>query len=90
MSDVQGAFQVFQSNFKALDDPKKLMKLQNIMGFLQQQNAIRPLIAFQELRACYVDDSMPRGERVFREFLAWLSISDYLEHPLVAHVIAKG
>jgi len=88
--DALGAFNLFQANFKALSDHEKLIKLQNIMVFLQQQNAIRPLKAFQELRECYPPEPLPRGDRIFREFLAWLSISDYLEHPPVAHVISKG
>jgi hypothetical protein len=88
--DALGAFNLFQANFKALSEPEKLAKLQNIMVFLQQQNATRPLMAFQELRACYPPEPLPRGDRVFREFLAWLSISDYREHPLVAHVIMQG
>jgi hypothetical protein len=88
--DALGAFNLFQANFKALSEPEKLAKLQNIMVFLQQQNAMRPLMAFQELRACYPPEPLPRGDRIFNEFLAWLSISDHLEHPLVAHVISKG
>jgi hypothetical protein len=89
-TDLRGAFEIFQTNFKALDEPKKVEKLNRIMTFLQQQNAVKPLIAFNELRMCYVAGDLPRSERVLNEFLAWLSISDYLEHPLVAHVIAKG
>jgi hypothetical protein len=88
--DALGAFNLFQARFKALSEPEKLAKLQNIMVFLQQQNAIRPLMAFQELRACYPPEPLPRGDRIFNEFLAWLSISDHREHPLVAHIIMQG
>jgi hypothetical protein len=88
--EAMEAFKLFQANFKALSEEQKLAKLQNIMVFLQQQNAMRPLMAFQELRACYPPEPLPRGDRIFREFLAWLSISDHREHPLVAHVISKG
>lgn len=93
--DLQGALKVFQANFKALDEPKKVEKLNRIMTFLQQQNAIKPLMAFNELRMCYVvvngnTEALSRSERVLNEFLAWLSISDYLEHPLVTHVILQG
>ena len=81
----------FESNFKALDDAGRRMKLANIVMFLRQQNSNEQADAFQELAACYPTFlPFPQPERELRELIAWNKVSKFLGHPTVAHILRQG
>jgi hypothetical protein len=80
----------FYTNFKALPEEQKKNKLDQILGFLRQNNAHDQATAFQELKNCYPKFPFSVNERVFREYLAWSEISKHQGHPVVKHILAQG
>lgn len=83
--------ETFMANFKAIPIETKRSKLTQIIRFMYQQNAPEPAEAFSELKACYpIRFPLSKDEAAFREYIAWLSISDHLKHPMVRHVVSQG
>jgi hypothetical protein len=80
----------FGSNFNALPIAQRKAKLDQITGFLRQQNAHAEADAFQALRCCYPSFPLSSNERAFQEFIAWSEIGRYQDHPAVKHVLSQG
>ena len=80
----------FAANFKKLTIPERKAKLDQITGFLRQQNAPVEADAFQTLRCCYPSFPLSSNERVFQEYLAWGEIAQYQNHPVVRHILSQG
>uniref|UniRef100_A0A6C0J551 Uncharacterized protein n=1 Tax=viral metagenome TaxID=1070528 RepID=A0A6C0J551_9ZZZZ len=81
----------FEANFQALSDQDRRQKLDNILGFLRQHNAVPQADAFQELRNCYPTFlPFPTEERKLRELVAWTKIASHLKHPAVRQIVQQG
>ena len=80
----------FGINFKALTIPQRKAKLDQIVGFLRQQNAHAEADAFLALRCCYPSFPLSSNERAFQEFIAWDAIAQHQHHPTVRHILAQG
>jgi len=80
----------FAENFNKLTIAERKAKLDQITGFLRQQNAHAEAEAFQALRCCYPAFPLSSNERAFQEFIAWSEIGRRQDHPAVQHVLAQG
>jgi hypothetical protein len=80
----------FGSNFNALPIQQRKAKLDQITGFLRQQNAHAEADAFQALRCCYPSFPLSANERSFQEFIAWGEIARHQNHPTVRHILSQG
>jgi hypothetical protein len=77
----------FAENFNKLTIAERKSKLDQITGFLRQQNAHAQAEAFQALRCCYPAFPLSSNERAFQEFIAWSEIGRCQDHPAVQHVL---
>lgn len=81
----------FYVNFKQLNDEQKRNKLDQILMFLRQQNAINEAEAFQDLKSCYPREfPLHPNERQFREHIAWTNLAQFQKHPVVNHIFTQG
>ena len=79
----------FGSNFKALTIAQRKVKLDQIVGFLRNQNAHEQADAFQALRCCYPSFPLSSNERAFQEYIAWEEIMKHQDHPTVRHIVSQ-
>jgi hypothetical protein len=80
----------FYTNLKAMPQQQRVEKIEHIIGFLRQHNALKEAMAFQLLRDCYPTFPFFSNELKFREYLAVSSISEVQNHRIVQQILAQG
>jgi len=79
----------FGASFRKMTIVERKAKLDQITGFLRQQNAHAEADAFQALRCCYPSFPLSANERAFQEFIAWGEVAKCEGHPAVRHILTQ-
>jgi len=80
----------FYDNTVKLPLDQRNNKLNQIIGFLRQNQAHQEADAFLELKNCYPMNAFIREDMSFRAYLAWGKVFDLGGHRLIRHIVSQG